>query len=337
MKTIQRLDVLNFFLIIVSLILAYFLPFKTFLYGYVILGPLHYLTEINWLDEKKYYLKEEHGFKWWAIGLTLVFILPYLLQLPFLSGMEHVAKEYQPWINGVTIGALGLAIGFVLTGKRNVGIIMLVVFALTVVFLRDNAFYNQWVGVFLPTIIHVYLFTLLFMLYGTMKVKSKVGYLNVALMILVPFILQMIPLDSSQYEFQDSIKSVFIENKFHVLNANLAGLVGSSDGTGFFFYEVGDLKIQMFVAFAYIYHYLNWFTKTSVIGWHKQLNWKKISVIAAFWAASVFFYWYDFKTGFILVLFLSVLHVFVEFPLNVVSIKGIFSEMSGQKNNLSDS
>ena len=34
-------------------------------------------------------------------------------------------------------------------------------------------------------------------------------------------------------------------------------------------------------------------------------------------------YWYDYRVGLALLLFLSLLHVIMEFPLNVLSVKGI--------------
>src|SRR5204863_3708031 len=39
-------------------------------------------------------------------------------------------------------------------------------------------------GLLLPTIVHVFLFTILFMWYGTLKSRSRWGYLNLASMVL---------------------------------------------------------------------------------------------------------------------------------------------------------
>ena len=46
-----RVDLLNTGLILVSVGLAFLFPFRLFLVAYAIIGPLHYLTEINWLNE----------------------------------------------------------------------------------------------------------------------------------------------------------------------------------------------------------------------------------------------------------------------------------------------
>ena len=55
--------------------------------------------------------------------------------------------------------------------------------------------------------------------------------------------------------------------------------IGLSDGKTFFFYECMELKLMMFLSFIYLYHYLNWFSKTTVIKWHKNLNLKKQFVL----------------------------------------------------------
>ncbi|HXC03890.1 MAG TPA: hypothetical protein VNZ86_04010, partial [Bacteroidia bacterium] len=75
----------------------------------------------------------------------------------------------------------------------------------------------------------------------------------------------------------------------------------------------------------YTYHYLNWFSKTTVIQWHK-ISKLRMGIIAALWAVSVALYRYDYKVGFNWLFLLSVMHVFLEFPLNHTSFVGIFRE-----------
>jgi hypothetical protein len=53
----KDIDLINVLLIIISLALAFNVPFGLFIFSYVLLGPLHYLTEINWLREKSYFVK----------------------------------------------------------------------------------------------------------------------------------------------------------------------------------------------------------------------------------------------------------------------------------------
>src|SRR2546430_5445042 len=40
-----------------SCLLAYAFPFELFLFSYAVLGPLHYLTEISWLHDRKYFVQ----------------------------------------------------------------------------------------------------------------------------------------------------------------------------------------------------------------------------------------------------------------------------------------
>ena len=94
-------------------------------------------------------------------------------------------------------------------------------------------------------------------------------------------------------------------------------LLGLSDGTTFYFYESLKLRLMQFIAFIYCYQYLNWFSKTTVIKWHKLLNLKKTITIVVIWLAGLSMYLYYFRLGFLVSLFLSFMFVILEFPLNI--------------------
>jgi hypothetical protein len=91
-----------------------------------------------------------------------------------------------------------------------------------------------------------------------------------------------------------------------------------------FFSEVG-IMLMRFIAFAYLYHYLNWFSKTEVIRWHKVPKVRFILVVVL-WLAAAIFYSIDYKLGLSVLFFLSFTHVLLEFPLNFISIAGIGTE-----------
>jgi hypothetical protein len=78
-STTKKVDLLNTGLLLLSVALAYLFPFRLFLLSYAILGPLHYLTEINWLHQKKYFDKR---IPWLLLGsIVIVFIVaPKLIQ-----------------------------------------------------------------------------------------------------------------------------------------------------------------------------------------------------------------------------------------------------------------
>ncbi|MGN6476377.1 MAG: hypothetical protein ACTHKV_04065, partial [Flavipsychrobacter sp.] len=71
LTTAEKTDITNILLMILSGCVAMVLPFELFLFSYAILGPLHYLTEISWLHDKKYYTKERYD----AIILVVIGLL----------------------------------------------------------------------------------------------------------------------------------------------------------------------------------------------------------------------------------------------------------------------
>ncbi|MEM9679715.1 MAG: hypothetical protein AAF901_05275 [Bacteroidota bacterium] len=325
----QHIDILNTVLIIVSLALAYIFPFELFLIVYAILGPLHYLTEINWIRDKSYFVKNKN-WAYLALGCALIIALPAIFKLSWFESstnavLSFLREELPKITNGFIFMALVMAYVFLFIPNKKVRYIVIGISIVLAIVAKNLSVYNIWIGIFLPTIIHVYVFTLLFMWYGNLKTHHKIGYLNVALLAAVPIIISIIGVSSGDYEFSNTVKETIVGNRFHVLNANISKLLGLTDGTTFFFYEVIDLKIQMMIAFAYTYHYLNWFSKTTVIGWHKKLTTKKSLVIVILWIISVLLYVYDYKTGLALLLMLSLIHVFLEFPLNILSVKSIYN------------
>ncbi|MGB1248369.1 MAG: hypothetical protein ACPG4Z_05755 [Chitinophagales bacterium] len=326
----KKIDWLNIGLIFISLILAIQLPFKLFLFSYAFLGPLHYLTEINWLDEKNYFIKSS---KKWMIGFVVVAILFSLYPIYQLIGNNPTDQlnDFALLIaqNGgaFLVASLFFAAGLFFLQKTPqvlIALVLSVALALSMTYLLPKAL--LYVGVFLPTLIHVYLFTLLFMWFGAKKSKSKVGKASVICLALVPFLIMIWDIDGSTYTLSDYDINAMTDSNFFSVTREIVSLFGGwTEGT---FSVISDMaiKAQIFLAFAYTYHYLNWFSKTSIIGWKKALTQKKIIGIVVAWGFTSAIYLYDFKIGFVALFFLSFLHVFLEFPLNVATIKGLFSK-----------
>ena len=335
MNQLAKIDLLNTFLILVSLVIACVIPFKLFVITYAVLGPLHYITEINWIRDRGYFLNN----KYWIyiiIVFSIVIVLPLLFKLDVFESLEHsvflfIQNELPQYTNALIFLVLIIAYAFLFI-KHKVHIIGVITLGVVLaILLNETNSYNLYIGIFLPTIIHVYLFTLLFMWYGNTKVKTRIGWFNLMLLVGIPFIISFLNLSNINYHFSDEVKGIITDNRFHVLNVNLSKLLGFSDGTNFFFYEIIDIKIQIFIAFAYTYHYLNWFSKTTVIGWHKKLTQRKSLLILLIWLISIAIYSYDYKVGLALLFMLSLMHVFAEFPLNLISIKGILSSFISAK------
>jgi len=128
------------------------------------------------------------------------------------------------------------------------------------------------IGTFVPTLVHVYVFTGLFMLYGAMKSGSITGYISIFIFIggaLSFYCIQYVPKDFSLSEY---VKNSILQTGFASVNATAISLF-KSGSTGIITQEDilnsrRGLMVQRFIAFAYTYHYLNWFSKTEIIKWH---------------------------------------------------------------------
>lgn len=329
MNTIQ-IDKLNTFLILLSFGLAYLFPFELFLLVYAVLGPLHYFTEINWIKDKDYFVKS----KIW-IYLTLIFTLliaiPGLLKFsnfnflndyPLFRLLRYGIPKYS---NHLIFLLLITAFSLLFWKKRKQQIFIIFLGILIALAVHQFKTYHIIIGILLPTIIHVYVFTILFMWYGNLKEKKSINYLNLVLMLLIPLFLFMLNIDNGSYHFSETTKSL-IGTHFYKLNHTILNLFGLEKNPNLFFYDIANLKIQIFIAFAYTYHYLNWFSKTTVIGWHKKLTQKKSILIGVLWLLSVGLYFYNYSIGLAVLLFLSLLHVILEFPLNIITIKEVLKK-----------
>lgn len=301
---------LNTGLIIFSCLVSFFIPFELFLFSYAVLGPLHYLTEIGWLHKKNYFTKGKYDFLYLTGACILLVYWNYsppknfglTADIIFFSLLVCVAFVFiKDWLYRFVVIALSLV---------TVGIV------------NNASSYFVWVAIFLPTIIHVFVFTWAFMLFGVLKEKSVPGVISIITLIVCATLLIVIRPEGLNYNVSDYIKNSYV--RFADLNYNLINFFNLdhlNDVRQIFTANAGFV-IMRFIAFAYTYHYLNWFSKTSVIKWHQVPRNVLIGTIII-WLASVALYAYDYNLGLQVLFFLSFLHVFLEFPLNVVSFTGI--------------
>lgn len=130
-----------------------------------------------------------------------------------------------------------------------------------------------WFVLFLPTIIHVWLFTGIFILAGAFKSNVSSGWISFIFFIGISIGLFFINKNVYAYHPSGYTKESFNGSNFQLINGTIYQL---------FFNQNMDiplslnskigLKIQSLIAFAYTYHYLNWFSKTSIIKWHEVQN-----------------------------------------------------------------
>ena len=431
----DKINYANIGLMLITAVLAYFYPFETFLLAYAYLGPLHYLTEISWLHDRNYYAKGKYDF----VVLLLVGILLSYAAFAKDFGVSVEVYDYFVKMNlfdKLLVFALFSAVLFALV--KNL-IVKIVAILFLYVFVSgwlspDNATSNaESTTVFaltslVPTLIHVYLFTGLFMLFGSLKTRSVSGMWQMVGFVTVPLLLVFaLPVDpkapisefgknahyakgdgfyatnisimdhfnlindpvytnadfvsfvkkkdfkeaNAQYNFitKDNLNGLVdslskIPNKAYLINKQPLNpnfqvdnilLLFSKEGmldeyqmkpipaklfTGFSLEKYASIvynstigiMLMRFIAFAYLYHYLNWFSKTEIIRWH-QVPKLRFAAVILLWVVASVFYAYDYSLGLSLLFFLSFSHVLLEFPLNIISIVGIGKEsMSIMKN-----
>lgn len=313
LKTSQ-IDWLNIFLMLLSAGLAFYLPFELFLLAYAVLGPLHYLTEISWLHQRQFFTTSKYDFLW----LVLFGVLLLLITFGPKIGITPTGPSWAANINYLAfIGALAMVLFRQWTSKW---IFVLGAAILMAGLMRQSA-YLIFFAIFLPTIVHVYLFTGAFILYGALKSRSKAGLLSFFVLIGCGVGL-LLSTRFGSVTVDDNVRSKY--ELFALLNTAISHLLGW--GQINVYESPQGWAIMRFIAFAYTYHYLNWFAKTSIIKWH-QISLKRAALITVLWLASVSLYFINYEMGFITLFTLSFLHVYLEFPLNHQCFIGIGREL----------
>ncbi len=299
-----------------SCALAFVVPFELFLFSYAVLGPLHYLTEITWLHKRDYFTNGKYDFIWFVMMGILVFLFNFV----FPDGNVSNFSIYLCFAG---------ALGFILFKDMmyKIMFVVLACFAGSLIMHTQSFFFIF--AVFLPTLIHVFVFTGLFILLGALKNRSVTGILSLVVFILCAVSFFVFFPQFSFYNVSNYAEKALTDSNFVMLNTSIIRLfkLGASTRQTVFASNIG-LGIMRFIAFAYTYHYLNWFSKTSVIKWHKIPK-KWLASVIIFWLLSVGLYAYNYYVGLVVLYILSMLHVFMEFPLNYRTVIGIKDEIKG--------
>lgn len=319
----DRINYLNIGLMLISCVTALYIPFELFLFAYAVLGPAHYLTEISWLHKRGYFTRGKHDFLLLA-GLAVLLIVSTVWSREGFGLMPQTRN-----LAAFTFLALGSALVLVLTDKTGPRILGLAaVTALAFAALKTVGFLVVLLATFVPTLVHVYLFTGFFIIYGALKERSRSGYLAFCVFLICPVACFLI--DPRKYTPNAYLVLSYFRN-FAPLNLTLLGIDlphTRSEGMNVALQLLSNkgLKLMRFVAFAYTYHYLNWFSKTSIIRWHK-VGARRLAITGALWLTSVGIYVYDYSLGYKVLFCLSLMHIYLEFPLNHISIMGTFREV----------
>ena len=316
------INYLNIGLMLISLMAAYILPFELFLFSYAVLGPLHYLTEISWLDKKNYFVKSKKDI--WLFVLLVVFIT---------IGMFNSKAKTNDFIGSFLFS--GFVYALVILYVEKLGVKLFLVFLTFIVslifhFNKYPDFPFMLFAVWLPTIIHVFIFTGLFILYGALKSGSSSGIISLLVFIICATTFFIYMPEHFGIAVSDYGKKAY--SYFRILNTSLYNVFGfgtlqTNDNALYF--SAKAVAVMRFIAFAYTYHYLNWFSKTSVIKWN-QISKNRLGIIIVLWIISVGLYAFSYKIGFYALFLLSMLHVFFEFPLNHQTFIGIGKELKSR-------
>jgi len=285
-------DAVHLGLMLLALGLAYLVPFELLVLAYVVLGPAHYATEISWLHDRRYFLR--HG----AVAPALAAIA---IGAAFIDDAA--------WFGFAVWGALVVAALATLSSDAQRFAVLILATGLTAV-MALNAPSLAVLGILLPTVIHVSLFTLAFMTLGAWRSGSAAQAALVGVYLAaIALILALPPNAATAIPGFAAVAHDYFGNVAPALS-RLFGIRGLAlDG-----------RLTGLLAFLYTYHYLNWFIKAEVIRW-ADIPPRRWALIAALSAASTALYFYDYALGFSVLLGFALLHVVLEFPLDAVALR----------------
>jgi hypothetical protein len=152
----------------------------------------------------------------------------------------------------------------------------------------------------------------MFMLLGALTKNSTPGKLGVLLLLLCPVVLF--------FAFPGAPVTItgWAHNNYLFSFATLNGSLIKNLSAATLFTDKYSIAVTRCLSFAYTYHYLNWFSKVKIIRWG-DLPKKRLILIAILWLLSIALYAIDFRTGLTALFTLSLLHVILEFPLNIAT------------------
>ena len=285
-------DAVHLGLMLAALAIAYLVPFELLLLSYVVLGPAHYFTEISWLHDRKYFLPQRNV----AFGLAGVAVVAALI-------------DNAAWF-GFVIWMAFVACALLTTSTAAQSAILTIIALGVTAVMAANGSSLAVLGILLPTLIHVSLFTLVFMTLGAYRAGSKAQALMVVVYLVAIGIILVAP-PSAATQIPAFAKAG--QEYFGNVGPALGRLLGVANLRL-------DTRLTSLLAFVYTYHYLNWFIKADVIRW-AEIPGLRLVLVAAASAASTALYFYNYAFGFTLLLALSLVHVVLEFPLNSLAFR----------------
>lgn len=275
-------DQLNIIFMILSVIVAYCVPIELVLLSYAFLGPAHYLTQISWMHDRQYFVGSK-AFPYIFVALGLLYTV-----LIYTSVADVTIYA------DILFTALALA-GSLLLQKSWPWRAALFFFLFFLYLCLSMLSFEvaMAVALLLPTVIHIFVFTWFFMVGGAMRSPSPSSILACVLLPLcglVFFVWAPEPIIYSRPFVQQNLMFFSPVIDYLAVLVQRIGVAGE------------PLSIMGFLSFAYTYHYLNWFSKVNVIKWN-QISDRRLAVIVILYCMSVGLYFYDYKAGFMALIF----------------------------------
>lgn len=303
----KGVDYVNIGLVFVAWGFALLAPTPLFLFAYAVLGPLHYLTEISWLHDRKYFIRGSRS----VAGFVVASILVTTLVL-----WGKILPSLLPVLVYLLFGAALILVVAKESRRRKLSFGLLLATAAVFAVLQPPL-YAIFFLLLIPTVLHVFFFTGAFMLSGSLKSGSIPGLIGFFVFLLAAGSFFVItPAQESLLPGSYVFESY---RPFMRVNASLVDILSPAVAA---YSSVEEAvasglgrSVMHFLAFVYTYHYLNWFSKARVIGWNSISSVRR-SLIAGGWVLSLAIYAYDYRIGIWALLSLSFLHVLLEFPLN---------------------
>src|SRR5262249_12435174 len=256
----------------------------------------------SWLHDRKYFLPHR--------GVAVV-----LAVIAAAAAMIDSAS----WFGFVMWSAFVVCALFSVTTTAAQGVVLLIGATGLTAVMYTRAPSLAVLGVLLPTLIHVSLFTLIFMTLGAYRSGSRMQAALIGVYLLAIGLILAIPPSASA-----------VVPAFAQVGRDYFGNVGPALGRLFGSPDLRlDARLTGLLAFVYTYHYLNWFIKADVIRW-TDIPPARLALVVAVSAASTGLYFYDYSFGFSILLALSLIHVVLEFPLNTLAMRQLGETVQAQ-------
>jgi hypothetical protein len=299
---LKYIDSVNIACIALTCMLAHIFPYHLLIFSYTVLGPAHYLTQISWMHDRRYFANSS-------------LLVPAMGVLAFLCILliDHDPQSIEMPEALALCVAVGLAIFWIMPEGhiffRGLGATAGVSVCLLAAYSPNTALF---ISILLPTVLHVFVFTAAFMWVGATKSRKISAYAAVFILLACAATF-LIP--SANPETAPNLVGLAFFKPVVLYMQKMLGLPAAL-----------ETQLFGFLSFAYTYHYLNWFSKAEVIHWDRIPR-KRMMSIVAIYVLALAVYAYDYTIGFLFITLLSVLHVLLEFPLDLRTFAAIIRGM----------